>query len=85
MTRRPRPPTAPRGPIFNDQLPAEEHFLDHRRSAPLLGVVARIQAESPVVFPVHPRTRGRLARLIGAMPGMANLRLVEPLPYLDFV
>ena len=50
---------------------------------PLLGVVARIQAESPVVFPVHPRTRGRLERLNGAMPAMANLRLVDPLPYLD--
>jgi UDP-N-acetylglucosamine 2-epimerase (non-hydrolysing) len=52
---------------------------------PLLGAVARIQAESPVVFPVHPRTRGRLERLIGSMPAMANLRLVDPLPYLDFV
>jgi UDP-N-acetylglucosamine 2-epimerase (non-hydrolysing) len=52
---------------------------------PLLGVVARIQAESPVVFPVHPRTRGRLERLIGSRPAMPNLRLVDPLPYLDFV
>jgi len=34
---------------------------------------------------VHPRTRGRLARLTGTMPPMANLRLVDPLPYLDFV
>jgi UDP-N-acetylglucosamine 2-epimerase (non-hydrolysing) len=47
---------------------------------PLLGAVARIQAESPVVFPVHPRTRGRLERLIEAMPAMANLRLVDPCP-----
>ena len=52
---------------------------------PLLGVVARIQAESPVVFPVHPRTRGRLEGLIGSMPAMPNLRLLDPLPYLDFV
>ncbi len=52
---------------------------------PILGAIARIQAESPVVFPVHPRTRGRLARLTGTMPAMANLRLVDPLPYLDFV
>ena len=52
---------------------------------PILGAIARIQAESPVVFPVHPRTRGRLERLIGTMPAMANLRLVDPLPYLDFV
>ncbi len=52
---------------------------------PLLAAVARIQAEAPVVFPVHPRTRRHLERLNGHMPAMANLRLVDPLPYLDFV
>jgi UDP-N-acetylglucosamine 2-epimerase (non-hydrolysing) len=51
----------------------------------LLGAVARIQEECPVVFPVHPRTRHHLERLNGNMPAMANLRLVDPLPYLDFV
>jgi UDP-N-acetylglucosamine 2-epimerase (non-hydrolysing) len=51
----------------------------------LLGAVARIQEECPVVFPVHPRTRHQLERLNGHMPAMANLRLVDPLPYLDFV
>lgn len=52
---------------------------------PLLGAIARIQAEQPVVFPVHPRTRRRLSELNGSMPVMADLRLVEPLPYLDFL
>jgi len=42
-----------------------------------LGVVGR---ELPVVFPVHPRTRARLA---GAMP--AGIRLLEPLGYVDFL
>jgi UDP-N-acetylglucosamine 2-epimerase (non-hydrolysing) len=51
----------------------------------LLGAVARIQEECPVVFPVHPRTRQHLERLNGHLPTMANLRLVNPLPYLDFV
>jgi UDP-N-acetylglucosamine 2-epimerase (non-hydrolysing) len=51
----------------------------------LLGAIARIQAEHPVVFPVHPRTRERLERLLATMPAMANLRLAVPLPYLDFV
>jgi len=37
------------------------------------------------VFAVHPRTRGRLERLLATMPDMANLRLAAPLPYLDFV
>jgi UDP-N-acetylglucosamine 2-epimerase (non-hydrolysing) len=52
---------------------------------PILGAIARIQAESPVVFPVHPRTRRQLESLNGSMPAMSNLRLVDPLPYLDFV
>ncbi len=47
----------------------------------------RIQAELPLAFPLHPRTRnnmrqsGILARL-EAMPGM---RLLDPLGYLDFL
>jgi UDP-N-acetylglucosamine 2-epimerase (non-hydrolysing) len=51
----------------------------------MVDAVARIQAEIPVVFPVHPRTRARLAALDGGIAGMRGLRLVEPLPYLDFV
>ena len=51
----------------------------------LLGAIARMQAEIPVVFPVHPRTRARLDQLNGHLPSMPDLRLVEPLPYLDFI
>jgi UDP-N-acetylglucosamine 2-epimerase (non-hydrolysing) len=51
----------------------------------LLGAVARIQAEIPVVFPVHPRTRQRLEALAGILPAMPGLRLADPMPYLDFV
>jgi UDP-N-acetylglucosamine 2-epimerase (non-hydrolysing) len=51
----------------------------------LLGAIARIQAEIPVVFPVHPRTRQRLEALASVLPEMANLRLADPMPYLDFV
>jgi len=51
----------------------------------LLGAVARIQAELPVVFPVHPRTRQRLQALFGVLPPMPGLRLADPLPYLDFL
>jgi UDP-N-acetylglucosamine 2-epimerase (non-hydrolysing) len=50
----------------------------------LLDAIDRIQAEVPVVFPVHPRTRHRLDAL-GRRQSSAGLRLVEPLPYLDFV
>jgi UDP-N-acetylglucosamine 2-epimerase (non-hydrolysing) len=51
----------------------------------LLGAVARIQAEIPVVFPVHPRTRRRLEALAAVLPPMPGLRLADPMPYLDFV
>jgi UDP-N-acetylglucosamine 2-epimerase (non-hydrolysing) len=51
----------------------------------LLGAIARIAREVPVVFPVHPRTRERLdAARAGGGDG-SGLRLVDPLPYLDFV
>jgi UDP-N-acetylglucosamine 2-epimerase (non-hydrolysing) len=51
----------------------------------LLGAVARIQAEIPVVFPVHPRTRRRLEALAAVLPPMPGLRLADPMPYLDFL
>ena len=51
----------------------------------LFEAVARIQQDGPVVFPVHPRTRQHLRQLNGQMTAMTNLRLVDPLPYLDFV
>ncbi|MCI0547892.1 MAG: UDP-N-acetylglucosamine 2-epimerase (non-hydrolyzing) [Candidatus Rokubacteria bacterium] len=51
----------------------------------LLASIGRIQAEIPVVFPVHPRTRRRLEGLGGGTPVLPGLRLVDPLPYLDFV
>jgi UDP-N-acetylglucosamine 2-epimerase (non-hydrolysing) len=51
----------------------------------LLGAIARIQCEIPIVFPVHPRTRRRLEALAGFLPPMPGLRLANPMPYLDFV
>jgi UDP-N-acetylglucosamine 2-epimerase (non-hydrolysing) len=51
----------------------------------LLGAIARIQSEIPVVFPVHPRTRRRLAAVSAVLPPMPGLQLVDALPYLDFV
>ncbi len=51
----------------------------------LLSAVARIQAEIPVVFPVHPRTRRRLEALASVLTPMPGLRLADPMPYLDFL
>src|SRR6185295_3019671 len=51
----------------------------------MMDAIARIQAEIPVVFPVHPRTRARIAKLAGRLEALPGLRLIEPQPYLDFV
>jgi len=49
----------------------------------LLKAVGRLQRELPIVFPVHPRTRKALSgQDLAAMP---DLRLVDPLGYLDFL
>jgi UDP-N-acetylglucosamine 2-epimerase (non-hydrolysing) len=58
---------------------------DEGTLAVLLSAVARIQAEIPIVFPVHPRTRRRLEALASVLPPMPALRLADPLPYLDFL
>ncbi len=40
-------------------------------------------APCPVVFPIHPRTRGRLAQMGLAMP--PNVQVIEPVGYLEMV
>jgi UDP-N-acetylglucosamine 2-epimerase (non-hydrolysing) len=50
----------------------------------LLKALAAVSDELTVVFPVHPRTRQRIAALgAGALPG--SLCLLEPQPYLSFL
>ena len=50
---------------------------------PILEVLEEIHAELPVVFPMHPRTRGAIER---HFPGRElALRVAEPQGYLDFL
>ena len=51
----------------------------------LLATLADLSAQLTVIFPVHPRTRQRLEALGSQPPSRAQLRLVEPLPYLEFL
>jgi UDP-N-acetylglucosamine 2-epimerase (non-hydrolysing) len=57
----------------------------------VLAAVADIQERLPVVYPVHPRTRNKIAefRLEEQYPflaaGSRSLRMVEPQGYLDFL
>ena len=52
----------------------------------LVEALVAVQADLPLVFAVHPRTRQRLdeAGLAGKLE-QAGVRLVEPLPYIDFM
>jgi UDP-N-acetylglucosamine 2-epimerase (non-hydrolysing) len=47
------------------------------------GALEEIAESAPLIFPVHPRTRARLADL-GLSPS-DGLRLIEPVGYLDFL
>jgi UDP-N-acetylglucosamine 2-epimerase (non-hydrolysing) len=49
----------------------------------IMSAMARLQREIPVVFPVHPRTRKALNGQVNE--SMANLKLTDPLGYLDFL
>ncbi|MBP3530043.1 MAG: UDP-N-acetylglucosamine 2-epimerase (non-hydrolyzing) [Thermoguttaceae bacterium] len=60
---------------------------DPKAFADVLGALEEIAAETPIIFPIHPRTRNRLSEfgLTERVEKIANLRLVEPLGYLDFL
>ena len=60
---------------------------DPKAFADVLGALEEIAAETPIIFPIHPRTRNRLSEfgLAERVEKIANLRLVEPLGYLDFL
>ncbi len=51
----------------------------------ILSALDEIQREVPIVFPAHPRTRGRLSAfgLEERVEGMGNLHLTDPVSYLD--
>ena len=53
----------------------------------LLDAIEVIQRDMPIIFPIHPRTRKNLAGLglEQRVEGLANLRLIEPAGYLDFL
>ena len=53
----------------------------------LLGGIATVAREVPLLFPVHPRTRPMLARSAAAagLVDEGRLRLLDPLGYLEFI
>jgi UDP-N-acetylglucosamine 2-epimerase (non-hydrolysing) len=55
--------------------------------ARILAALETITQTLPVIFPVHPRTRKTIAELglSDRVASMKNLRLIDPLGYLDFL
>jgi len=51
----------------------------------LLAALTDLSSKLHVIFPVHPRTRQRLEELGAASDASSRLRLLEPLPYLEFL
>lgn len=53
----------------------------------ILDALDKISSRIPIVFPVHPRTRAKIDGfgLGKRIEGMAGLRLIDPLGYLDFL
>jgi UDP-N-acetylglucosamine 2-epimerase (non-hydrolysing) len=60
---------------------------DHETFSRILSALEEISRYLPIIFPVHPRTRARLREfgLTGLIERTPNLRLIEPLGYLDFL
>jgi UDP-N-acetylglucosamine 2-epimerase (non-hydrolysing) len=51
----------------------------------LLSSLERVGHELEVIFPVHPRTRQKIASLGRGPESNGRIRFLEPLPYLDFL
>lgn len=53
----------------------------------IVAAIDEVQRDLPVVFPIHPRTLANMKRLgfTDRFAAMANLKVIEPLGYLDFL
>ncbi len=52
--------------------------------APIVDALADVAETLPVIFPVHPRTRGNLESF-GLRPNLGRVRMIEPLGYQEFL
>lgn len=54
--------------------------------AGILGALATVSKRLPIIFPVHPRTRAKIAEFgFEEMIAGSDIRLIDPLGYLDFM
>jgi len=59
-----------------------ENTDDNMRLGNIIGALAEVAEHTPVVLPLHPRTRGKLA---AAGFGTQNITLLDPVGYLEMV
>jgi len=59
-------------------------LVDGPLLAEALTRLADVAAQLPVVFPVHPRTRGAM-QAMGIFPGSKRLKLLDPVGYVEFL
>lgn len=58
--------------------------VDQRETlAPIVEVLSEISAELPLIFPIHPRTRGNLERFGLTLP--SSIVTTKPLSYMEFL
>lgn len=62
----------------------QENTDDPLRMSGIIAALANIALESPVVFPVHPRTRKRLSEM-GLGASLDRLHVIEPVSYLEMI
>ncbi|HUQ94536.1 MAG TPA: UDP-N-acetylglucosamine 2-epimerase (non-hydrolyzing) [Bryobacteraceae bacterium] len=72
-----------RGPFGLVTLHRPSNVDAPRQLLELMEALAAIANDLPLYFPVHPRTRTRLASL--SLESSRNLHLIDPLGYLDFL
>jgi UDP-N-acetylglucosamine 2-epimerase (non-hydrolysing) len=91
-----QPRVRERWPGLQDRLGIDEDFALvtlHRPSnvdrpdtlAEVLGALQEIGQQIPVLFPIHPRTVGRIGEFGMNVPKDGGLRLMDPLGYIDFM
>ena len=52
----------------------------------ILDALVTVAEKLPIIFPVHPRTRGKITEFgLDEKIASSNIRLIEPLGYLDFM
>ncbi|CAN1518494.1 WecB UDP-N-acetylglucosamine 2-epimerase [Paracoccaceae bacterium] len=62
----------------------QENTDDRARLASILSALSAAAAQIPVILPLHPRTRSRIADF-GLEASLARIKVVDPLGYLDMV